>query len=179
MLTLPRSVRIFVATKPMDMRAGFDKLGRIVSEMGMDVYSGHLFAFVSRRGDRIKILMWDHGGFVLWYKRLERGRFTMPTSVGADTATVSLDGPSLAMLLDGIDVSHVRRPVHWSPKTAERDRHLIPSVIETIHDVDRRLRQTGGEPPANDSRLGKRFADDVGDVALAAGRFGKAEVGEC
>ena len=56
MLTLPRSVRIFVATQPVDMRSGFDKLGRIIAEMGMDVYGGHLFAFASRRGDRIKIL---------------------------------------------------------------------------------------------------------------------------
>lgn len=81
MLLLPSSVRIFLATAPIDMRCGFDKLGRIIVEMGMDVYSGHLFAFVSRRGDRIKVLAWDRGGFVLWYKRLERGRFKLPSDV--------------------------------------------------------------------------------------------------
>ena len=93
MLTLPRSVRIFVALKPVDMRCGFDKLGSIVAELGMDVYSGHLFAFASKRGDRIKILAWDHGGFVLWYKRLERGRFKLPRCDGGES-TVALDGPS-------------------------------------------------------------------------------------
>ena len=147
MLTLPRSVRIFVATQPVDMRSGFDKLGRIIAEMGMDVYGGHLFAFASRRGDRIKILAWDHGGFVLWYKRLERGRFKLPQASEGE-ATVTLDGPSLAMLLDGVDYRKVRRPTHWAPKSTVRDRHELPDMIEANH-VDRGLRQAGPKPPAN------------------------------
>ena len=76
MLSLPpSSVKIFLATTPTDMRRGFDGLSALVThDLGQDVFAGHLFVFVSRRGNRIKILSWDRGGFVLWYKRLERGR---------------------------------------------------------------------------------------------------------
>lgn len=114
MLTLPPSVRIYLATDPTDMRKGFDGLSALVRARGQDVFSGHLFVFVSRKGDRAKILSWDRGGFVLWYKRLERGRFRRP-QVDADTTTVELEAPQLAMLLDGIDYSRVGRPVRWSP----------------------------------------------------------------
>lgn len=149
MFLLPGSVRIFLATSPVDMRSGFDRLGRAISDMGMDVYSGHLFAFVSRRGDRIKVLAWDHGGFVLWYKRLERGRFKLPARVDGD-ATVTLDGPSLAMLLDGIDYSRVRRPVHWRPKSQQEDRHIARSVIEANH-VAQGVRQAGSRVAGDDA----------------------------
>jgi transposase len=127
MLTLPRSVRIFLSIAPVDMRCGFDALSCRVKEFGQDPFSGHLYVFVSRRGDRIKILSWDHGGFVLWYKRLERGRFRLP-AIATEQTTVMLDSASLAMLLDGIDYSRVRRPKHWQP--AILDRHRAPNVIE-------------------------------------------------
>ncbi len=146
MLTLPRSVRIFIATQPVDMRFGFGKLGRLVAEMGMDVYSGHLFAFAFGRGDRIKILAWDHGGFVLWYKRLERGRFQAADALAGE-ATITLDGPSLAILLDGVDYKKVRRSAHWTPKVLTRDRHEPLDMVGGGH-VDRRIPQAGTEPPA-------------------------------
>ena len=85
MLTLPSSVRVYLASEPTDMRKGFDGLRALVIGLGQDVYSGHLFVFVSRRGDRIKILSWDRGGFVLWYKRLEKGRFRSTTLMLAST----------------------------------------------------------------------------------------------
>ncbi len=133
MLTLPRSVGIYLARQPVDMRCGFDALSQRVIALGHDVYTGHLFVFVSRRRDRVKILCWDHGGFVLWYKRLERGRFQVSFSEGA--TEMKLDGPSLAMLLDGIDCSHVRRPRHWQPKLRDNDRHSATDVIQTHPDV--------------------------------------------
>ncbi len=64
MLTLPAAVQIYVAARGVDLRKGIDGLGAIVRAQGHDLYSGHLFAFLSQRGDRIKILTWDHGGFV-------------------------------------------------------------------------------------------------------------------
>ena len=76
MLTLPGAVRIFIGSTPIDMRKSIDGLMAIVQgELEADAYSGHLFVFVSRRCDRVKILTWDHGGFVLFYKRLERCGF--------------------------------------------------------------------------------------------------------
>ena len=114
-LTLPSSVRIYLAPGPTDMRKGFDGLSALVVASGLDVFSGHLFVFVSRRRDRVKILTWDRGGFVLWYKRLERGRFRVP-AVEPDARTVRLDAAQLTMILDGIDVSQVRRSKPWTPR---------------------------------------------------------------
>lgn len=114
MLSLPASVRIYFFTAPADMRKGFDGLVALVCAAGLNAYSGHLFAFVSRRADRAKILTWERGGFVLWYKRLERGRFRRPT-IGADAQQVRLEADQLMMLLEGIDLRSVRRPKRWTP----------------------------------------------------------------
>jgi transposase len=115
MLTLPSAVRIVLATEPVDMRKSIDGLMALVrSGWGEDVYSGHLFVFVSRRGDRVKVLTFSRGGFILYYKRLERGRLRLP-AVQAQARTVGLDATQLAMLLDGIDVAQVKRPAAWQP----------------------------------------------------------------
>jgi transposase len=115
-LTIPRSVRIFIGSAPIDMRKSIDGLYAIVKEeLEEDAYSGHLFVFVSRRCDRVKILTWDKGGFVLVYKRLERGQFKLP-HMDPSTMAVEIDATQLTMLLDGIDVGRVRRPKHWQPQ---------------------------------------------------------------
>lgn len=115
MITIPRSVRIFIGSTPIDMRKSIDGLMSIVQEeLAQDAYSGHLFVFVSRRCDRVKILTWDKGGFVLVYKRLERGQFKLP-HMDPSTMAVEIDATQLAMLLDGIDFGRVRRPEHWKP----------------------------------------------------------------
>jgi transposase len=127
-LSLPPSVSILLAAGPTDMRNSIDGLTGIVkSQFHEDVFSGALFAFVSRRGDRVKLLSWDRGGFVLYYKRLEQGRFRMP-AVEPDALGVQLDSTQLAMLLDGIDYSHVRRPKKWAPP--EGDRQTVGSLIK-------------------------------------------------
>ena len=115
MLPFPRSVRIFIGSTPIDMRKSIDGLTAIVQEeLGQDAYSGYLFVFVSRRRDRVKILTWDKGGFVLVYKRLERGQFKLP-HMDPSSMTVEIDATQLTMLLDGIDFGRVRRPDHWKP----------------------------------------------------------------
>lgn len=119
MLTIPSSVRIFLATEPCDMRKGFDGLSALVSQMGEDVFSGHLFVFLSRSRQRAKILTWSEGGFVLFYKRLEKGRFKLPR-LDEQTDRLCLESAQLAMLLDGIDYSRVRRPKRWNPPGHEK-----------------------------------------------------------
>jgi transposase len=115
MLTLPPSVRIYFASASVDMRRGHDGLVAIVrNQWGLDPYEGHLFVFLGRRADRCKVLFWDRGGFVLYYKRLERSRFRLP-QVATDAASVTMDATELAMLLDGIDVVAVKRPRRWEP----------------------------------------------------------------
>jgi transposase len=115
MLTLPPSVKIYLFAGPTNMRKGHDGLSAMVRrEAGVELFSGHLFVFVSRRGDRVKILAWDRGGLALWYKRLERGRFRLPR-VSAESSSVQMDPGELSLLLEGLDYSKVRRPVRWEP----------------------------------------------------------------
>lgn len=114
MIGLPSSVQIFLSSEPTDMRKGVDGLSGHVLQWGQDLYSGHLFVFVSKRGDRVKILTWDNGGFVVYYKRLERGRFRIP-KITNEKQTLEMDSAQLSMLLDGIDFSRVRRPAKWQP----------------------------------------------------------------
>jgi transposase len=71
--------------------------------------------FVSRGGDRAKVLSWERGGFVLWYKRLERGRFRRP-QISSGATQVRLEADQLTLLLEGIDPATVRRPKRWAPK---------------------------------------------------------------
>lgn len=116
-MLLPRSVRIWVSAEAVDMRRGHDGLTSVVKNVwGMDPFSGHLFVFLGKRRDRCKIVFFDRGGFVLYYKRLEKGRFVLPRLVeGERTATI--DATDLAMLLDGIDLSRVRKPLLWEPRS--------------------------------------------------------------
>ena len=73
------SVRIVVATRPVDFRRGHDALAATAAgDLGLDIYSGVIVIFRSKRGDRLKMLAWDGTGLVLTYKRLEEGRFAWP-----------------------------------------------------------------------------------------------------
>ncbi len=103
------SGRIYLCTSPTDMRKGFDTLAAMVTEfLAQDPLSGHLFLFVGRGKDRLKILYWDADGFALWYKRLEEGTFRLPR-VSSNTAGVELKASELAMMLEGIDLRSIRR----------------------------------------------------------------------
>ena len=115
MLMLPQGVRVYLASAPVDMRRGHDGLMAIVlNDWSLDPYAGHLFVFLGKRLDRAKVLYFEPGGFVLVYKRLEKGRFKLPP-VRPQAKKIELDGAQLAMLLDGIDFSRVRRPPRWRP----------------------------------------------------------------
>ena len=104
-----QGTRIWLAVEATDMRCGFDRLAeRVKAVIGQEPFSGHYFLFRSRRGDRLKILVWDRDGFVLWYKRLESGVFKLPR-VDAGARSVELRASELAMVLDGIDVSKLKR----------------------------------------------------------------------
>jgi len=115
MLSLPSSVRIYFFAEPTDMRKGFDGLVALVKAASLNEFSGHLFVFVSRRADRAKILSWERGGFVLWYKRLEVGKFKRPT-IAPGATQIRLEPDQLTLLLEGIDLENVRRRRRWVPK---------------------------------------------------------------
>ena len=108
-----QSGRIWLAGEAADMRCGFDRLAeRVKTVIGQEPLSGHLFVFKSRRGDRLKILVWDRDGFVLWYKRLETGVFK-PPKVEPGARSVELRASELAMILDGIDMARLKRVVRY------------------------------------------------------------------
>ena len=83
-----------------------------------DLFSGHLFVFRGKRGDRLKVLHWDRDGFVIWYKRLEKGSYRFPP-IAADAVHLEVRASDLAMILDGIDVTRVKRqPRYQRPAAA-------------------------------------------------------------
>ncbi|MDX1425121.1 MAG: IS66 family insertion sequence element accessory protein TnpB [Kiloniellales bacterium] len=100
-LSVAGGTRIYLALAPTDMRKGFDGLAAQVSHvLRRDPFSGQLFLFRGKRGDRLKALYWDGSGLCLFAKRLERGRFVWPrVSEGAVTLTPA----QLAMLIEGMD----------------------------------------------------------------------------
>jgi transposase len=112
---LPAAVRVFLCTKPTDMRKGFDGLQGMVREyLGQDPLSGHLFLFLNRRRDRMKILLWERDGWVIWYKRLEAGTFQQldpraSVSRSSGEAGIELTTTELALLLTGVDLASAKR----------------------------------------------------------------------
>ena len=110
MLSLPPSVRIFVARGATDMRKSFDTLAALVIDViDQDPQSGHLFVFVNRRRDRVKILWWDRSGYILLAKRLEHGQFRIYDKVSESDSTFNVSPSELTMLLEGIDLRGSRR----------------------------------------------------------------------
>jgi transposase len=120
-----QAARIWLATEATDMRCGFDRLAeRVRGVIGQDPLSGHYFVFRSRRGDRLKILVWDRDGFLLWYKRLESGGFKLPR-VQEGAGSLELRASELAMILDGIDVSKLKRVPRYARISEENKEKIL------------------------------------------------------
>lgn len=117
MLTLPPSVKVFLAAGATDMRKSFDGLAGLVhATLEQDPLSGHLFVFCNRRKDRLKILYFDGSGLWVFAKRLEKGTFAWPTA-DAD-ACVALRASELALLLGGLDLAQTKRRRWYERKPA-------------------------------------------------------------
>ena len=118
MLNLSRTLRVFVCTQPTDMRRSFDGLcGMAENLMKQNALSGHLFVFRNRNRDRLKILYWDRDGLAIWYKRLEKGGFQLPTDLNPSDdvqAGVEISTDELMWLLDGVDLASVKRRKRYS-----------------------------------------------------------------
>lgn len=109
MLSLPATVRMFLGAEPVDMRKSFDGLlGLVESTLALDPLSGHLFLFLNKRRDRLKVLFWERDGLVIWYKRLEAGTFQWPR-IESQATSVELSMTDLALLLSGVDVKSAQR----------------------------------------------------------------------
>lgn len=107
MLSLPASLKVFISTKPLDMRKSLDGMSAIVTqELKRDVFAGQIFVFCNKRGDKIKLFYWDRNGYCCWYKRLERGVFRMPKVAGA---IFHINPAELNLILEGIDLTDRQR----------------------------------------------------------------------
>ena len=100
---IPPSVRIFVCTERQDMRRSFDALALAVKErLDLDPQSGALFVFASKRGNRLKVLWFDHNGYCILYKRLHRAHFELPEPTELQRPLAHIDARALSALLRGI-----------------------------------------------------------------------------
>ncbi len=109
MLSVPESARMFVARDPVDFRRQFDGLCAIAREQfDLDPFSGHVFVFFNKGRDRMKILVWQHTGFWLRYRRLSKGTFGALFTADASQACVEVEARRLRLLLDGIDLDSAK-----------------------------------------------------------------------
>ena len=99
------SGRIFLYQGQCDMRRSFDRLARmVVEELEGNPLSGDMFVFLNRDQKKIKCLYWEDGGYAIWYKRLEAGKFIRPKSKDKE-----LDWTSWMHLLEGIEAKVIKR----------------------------------------------------------------------
>ena len=117
MLSVPPTMRVFVAVTAVDMRKSFDGLANAArSVVEEDPLSGHLFAFFNRKRTMMKAVYWDRNGYCLLAKRLERGTFVLPP--GGTRGAVELEAAELALIVEGIDLTNGRRRPRWTPSGA-------------------------------------------------------------
>jgi transposase len=124
MLSLPASIRIFVARDAVDFRKAHDGLLAVIRDaFGDDPFDGSLFVFVNRSRDRVKLLQWDRDGFWLHYKRLEQGTFKL--DVKADATRCEISRAQLSMLIEGIDLQKrkIRQPLSRPMRREDRGGH--------------------------------------------------------
>jgi len=114
MLSIAANVSVYLCTGATDLRKGFDGLHTLVLQVfKRDPLDGHLFLFVNRRRDRMKILWWDRDGMALFYKRLEAGTYQLPASPEGCEG-IKIDSRDLAMMLNGIDIQSAKRRKRYS-----------------------------------------------------------------
>ena len=109
-------MRVYFTTQPTNLRKSFDGLvNKIRHTLGYDPLGGHVFVFLNRRKNQVKLIVWTRGGFTVVHKRLERGTFTFPSRITDDATSVAIDVHELAMLLEGIDASGAKSKPRWEP----------------------------------------------------------------
>jgi transposase len=121
MILLPRAVKLYVATRPVSLRRSFDGLSNEVrAVLRRDPLSGHVFVFLNRRRDQVKLLVWTRGGYTIIHKRLERGTFAFGREVGGEAESMEIDAHELGMLLEGIEIGRARVSRRWEPPAHAR-----------------------------------------------------------
>jgi transposase len=118
MLNYPGQAPIYLYAGVCDMRKSFNGLLGLIQQAEIDdPLSGAWFVFRNRQGDKLKIMYFDGDGLAIWYKRLEQGRFQWPP-IAEGQASASIDASQLRLILEGIDLTSVRRRKRYSPPSA-------------------------------------------------------------
>ena len=120
MFNLNDSLRYYLCSQAVDMRGGFDSLcGVVRNSMGRDPLSGEVFVFINKSRTRIKLLHWERGGLVLYHKRLEYGRLSLP-QINPANGSCYLSWCDLILMVEGISLSGITRGKRYniSLKTA-------------------------------------------------------------
>ncbi len=108
--------RYYLYRQPTDMRKSFDGLYGIVrNKLDKNPMSGDVFLFINKKRDRIKLLRWESGGFVLFYKRLEKGTFHLPGTSAVHASHQLIDYPELVMIINGISMKNARKYPRFFP----------------------------------------------------------------
>ena len=117
MFGLSNSIRVFLAVEPVDLRKSFNGLSCAVhNKLKLDPLSGAAFLFTNKKHNLLKILYWDGTGLWVLSKRLEKGTFSWPRHIDANTTRIKLAPTALAMLTDGIDLRDgCQRPWYEKP----------------------------------------------------------------
>lgn len=111
MFSLGHSQRYYLYNKACDMRKGFNGLsGIVVNELGKSPIDGNVYVFINKNRNQMKLLHWERGGLVLYQKRLERGRFSIPNL--ANNSGV-INWPDLVLIVEGIEISNIKRKVRF------------------------------------------------------------------
>lgn len=109
MLHLSSGCNYYLYTSPADMRKGFDSLsGLVSSHMQLSVLSGSVFIFLNKKHNQIKLLLWEGDGFSIYYKRLEKGTYELP-SFDDENGTLTITAQQLQFILQGISLKSIRR----------------------------------------------------------------------
>lgn len=125
MWLLPASVRLLACTEPADLRRSFSGLSLLVrSLMHQDPLDGHIYIFFNKTADQVRLLYFERGGYCIWAKRLEAGRFKVPWKDKFSGATWQLSPVDLALILEGIDLAGSRRSKRWQPISATGDNRV-------------------------------------------------------
>lgn len=125
MLMIPSRLKVYAALAATDMRKSFDGLiGIVETQLDKQVEDGDLFLFFNRRRDRLKVLFFSGDGTIILYKRLERGTFeplrAIPRNAGREERCLLLSLDDLRLLLEGIELSSIKRRARWCPVSSSR-----------------------------------------------------------
>lgn len=108
MFSLSSALSYFLYRNPVDIRNSFNGLSGIIqNELGRDPLSGEVFIFMNKRRNQVKLLRWEQGGFILYYKRLETGTFELPKQ-DSDTSACPMQWSTLVMMIEGISMKNIR-----------------------------------------------------------------------